>query len=251
MLPRPMKLLLGLFDILGYFTESPPNNAAQKLRYIFGALYIGYFRAFVYDLPSIMNFAEGLNAKMQFAAASFMQTITFVDAFVHRGDQRRLWAYARVASELLHIQSDGYEWNRIVFIFMGLLLVFVVHGLTTTWAQSYTYKVQVLIPMILIRMYHIRIVQFMVAMELVWVNVKQMKGRAMEAVILRGTVKDSLKSVRDIHGMTLRMVDCLNDIFGYSQFAIVMFCFFVLLTDYNWAYLNFIRQIPSERTSKY
>lgn len=240
-----MKLLLNLFDMLGFFTESPPNNVFQKLRYISSIFYVGSFKVFNYNLPTVMNFAEGLNSRVQFAGAIFTQTIMFIDAFVHRSDQRKLWAYAQVASGALHI----HRWKRILFIFSKLLIIFIVHGLSTTWAYSYTYKAQVLIPMILMRMYHIRIIQYMIAMELVCVNIKHMKWRATEAIVLRGTVKESLKGVRDIHGITLNMVDCLNDIFGYSQFQVVVFCFFVLVTDYNWAYLNFIRQIPSERTS--
>lgn len=90
----------------------------------------------------------------------------------------------------------------------------------------------------------------MIHMEIVRVNVKSMQMRAIEAAILQGAAGHALAEIRIIYHMTFEMVDCLNDVFGYSQFETLLFCYFLPLTDLNWAYMSYQRQAPMDRISK-
>lgn len=98
MLPKPIKLLLNLFDALGFITELPPNNFVQKSRYLCGILVIGYF--YVFNFQNMLLLIKGstarLNAIVQLLAGLVTYAVIFVEALANRCAQREFWTSVSV-----------------------------------------------------------------------------------------------------------------------------------------------------------
>lgn len=157
MLPSAIKFLLRLFDLLGFFTESPPNNFLQKLRYMCSVFYISYFKIFNYSLPLQMEFAAELNANMQFYGGLFTQTVIFIDGLVQRQAQRKFWMYFQQFQRLFGVPTNQYRWNRILVKFYMLLLLFILNACSMVQEMPTIFQIQICTAIIATRMYHIRI----------------------------------------------------------------------------------------------
>lgn len=237
MLPTPIKLLLNLFDFFGFFTESSPSNCMQNVRYVCSVLLLIFFKIFNYNVPVSFTFAVRLNTHMQYYGGLFTHTVIYIDGIIHRREQRIFWKYFQKFRDLS--ENNLYKWNSPIIMITSLSIIFLLHMLLSVWDQSSKDQVIIITAVVVTRIYHIRIIQYVTYMEIVRANIEMMRLRTIEATVLRGVVKELLKEVRVIHQMTIVMVDCFNTIFGYSQFEVVLFCFFLLLTDLNWGYLNF------------
>lgn len=252
MLPKPIKLLLNLFDALGFFTELPSNNCVQKSRYLCGILVIGLFYVFNFQniLLLIKRSTARLNATVQLLAGLITYAVIFVDALANRRAQRAFWTYDSVHQRELHREPlKGRKWNGILLKVVILLITFIVNVSVSLQGTSIGFKVRTMPAVIATRMYHIRIIQYMICMEVMRENIRVMRTRAIEAGMLQGVEKQCLVDIRSKHRAILHMADCLNDAFGYSQFQLVVLCYFIPLTDLNWTYISYHLQDFLEKTS--
>lgn len=236
-LSEPIKLLLNIFDVLGFFTELPPNNFLQKLRYACSVFYVGYFISFTYNEPQTMQFSQALNANMQFFSGFFTYTVIFIDAFTHRRVQRRFWTHVQQFYRSLSVSSNQCKWKRIILKILMLLIAFTLNGLAVTWRLSRTSTAQIWTAIIATRMYQVRIMQYMIYMEIVRGNIKRMRTQMTQINNFPTKTKQTLKKIRTIHEMMWHMVNCLNEIFGYSQVLVVLLCYFLALTNLDWMYI--------------
>lgn len=117
-----------------------------------------------------------------------------------------------------------------------LLITFIVNVSVSLKGTSVGFKVRTIPAVIATRMYHIRIIQYMICMEVIRQHIQVMQTRASGAGMLQAVEKQCFVDIRSIHRAILHMADCLNVAFGYSQFQLVVLCYFIPLTDLNWTY---------------
>lgn len=237
MLPKSIIFVLKLFDCLGFFTEWPPTTLLQKMRYICGVIFFGSFKVFNYNIAlSSMGFFDKLNACIQLYGGLFTQNLIFIDAVFHRRNQRAFWTHFQYLIDCFGIEPHFYEYDKVLLKGGHLLILTVTHATISVWDLSAEDKLVFVTVLVAIRVYSIRILQYVIYMEIIRGNLKTMQMHAIEATVLCGTVKESLRKIRCLYSITHDMVDCLNGIFGYSQFQVVLFSYFVLLVDFNWVY---------------
>lgn len=59
-----------------------------------------------------------------------------------------------------------------------------------------------------------------------------------------GTVsRDRLKSIRIHYDLVHELSDCINEVFGWSSIAVVLYLFLNLVTDLNWIYWRIHNEI--------
>lgn len=197
-----------------------------------------------------MDFAEELNANMQFYGGLFTQSVIFVDGLKHRHIQRRFWTHFQQIQKFSDIPTHQYRWNQIFAKFIVFFFVFLVNAYSMVREMPTLFQLQIGSAVIAMRMYHIRIFHYMICSEIVRVNVKCMETRAIEAVILRGAAGRAVAEIRVIHHLTTKMIVCMNDAFGYSQLDTLLFSFFLPLTDLNWAYMRYHNLAPIDKISE-
>lgn len=171
-------------------------------------------------------------------------------AFIYRRAQREFWTCdSQHIRNLCREPLEQGKWNGILLRFMTLLITFIVNVLASLHEASTRDKIRVPAAIIATRLHHIRIIQYMICMEMIRVNLKVIGARAIRAGILQGAIKQCLAEIRSIHHVTLRMNDYMNDEFGYSQLQVVVFCYFIPLTDLNWTYMSFYYRDVSNKIS--
>lgn len=241
MLPILIKLLLYLIDLVGFFNESAPQTILHKFRYACASVSFLFFLSTInyYNWTSTIDLAEQINNYIQVYGGLFTYFLAVIDVITFRRQHRIFWIQFQKSHTLFGQHQTYYKWNQIIFKFIVLFVLYCVNLYLTLTEIPSEYMIETFVVIIVIRVCHIRIIQYLIYVEIIRTNIKEMQLKAIEATILLGVVKELLKEVRAIHQMTIIMVDCLHTIFGYSQFAVVLFCFFQVLTDLNSLYLGF------------
>lgn len=127
----------------------------------------------------------------------------FVDAFMRRREQRMFWAYFREYHEFRTFFTNGIALS----LNIPRCSSFIIHTLLATWKEQATIATAIVV----IRIYHIRIIHYIV--QVIRANIVVMQRRTNEATVLRGVVKKSPQEVLVIHEITIKMVECSNTIF--------------------------------------
>lgn len=245
MLPTPIKILLNLFDMLGVFTEFPPQNCLQKCRYACaGAVFLFVFNATInnYNWYTLLSIADQINSNLQVYGGLLTYSIIVIDAIIYRRKHSKFWLQFQECFTLFKLHQTYYKWNQIILQFVVLFVIFCINVSIALTIISIDDMIELVAVFIVVRMYHIRIIQYVIYVEIIRGNIKMIYLRIIELAVSRGKEIEFLKEIRGIYLNTFDMVDGLNESFGVSQCAVVSFCFFLLLSDTNWSYLHLSEQ---------
>lgn len=246
MLPNHIVTIIKIFDCFGFFTEYKSHIFWKCFRYALSFLFLIYFSSFRYDiliyLPSI-KITEFVNAYLQYFSALFTYHAIFFESFVIRRLQREFWhkKKKKYCQALIEWHSFLYKiLCHISVLSVYVILLFVIFDL-----EQLTFAITVTV---LVRVYQMRIAYYLVYMEVVRIHLKITHVYAKEASILLAAASNGF--IRHIYQETSDMVFCMNQIFGYSQFVVVLYSFFLLLTDFNLYYVSFDEHAWIQKWSK-
>lgn len=251
MLPTPVKLLLNFFDMLGIFTECPPQNYLQKFRYVCAIVVFLLFSNIInyYKWSSSMSLADQINSVMQVYGGLFSYSMILLHSAIYRREHRLFWTLFQEFHTQFGQQPTYYNWNQTIIKFIVLFFIFSINVYIAVLEYPNDYIIELLAIFVVVRIYHIRIIQYLIYMDIIVGNVKMLHLKTIEATVSRGPSKEFLKDIRDIHKKTFDMVDCLNEAFGVSQFVVLLVFFFLHLTDLNWDYLHLSEETMILKTS--
>lgn len=80
--------------------------------------------------------------------------------------------------------------------------------------------------------------------ELKFINIEDISTRSLVYVL-------KLQKFRTNFYFIYEMLEKMNEIFGWSQVAAILFCFYLILSESNWAYIHFPVDSPARKISKY
>lgn len=239
MLPKHIIRIIQWFDCLGFFTEYKSNKWSRKLRYTISCIFLIYFATFNYNLylikyTPIIKIVDLIIAQLQYFGALFTYLIIYIESFIKRNAQRTFWQ--RNAWHDHHIRC---QWEQNLLKFYWCLIVLVVYLVLLSFRVQGEMIVFVVTVTVLTRLYQCRIFYYSIYMEVIRVRLKVIHMYAVAASVLVRVPEGCLKSIRQTYRRTFKSVNCMNEIFGYSQLTVLSYSFFVLLTDCNWCYTHF------------
>lgn len=255
--------ILKVFDVCGFCTSCSILSRKRNCRntiylvHILIALSLTLFKIYlVFNFYSDMAFAEAISEFLQYAVSLSTYWIIIVDSIVHQKQHRHFWAICHRINSKFASQSDlTFLTFRIQFgeYFVAAILTF---GLRC-WIISDAFYIQVEIAFsTLIKLCQVRLFYYLFCLEIVHsqftivenefkVTLRVHRQQRAHSIQIFNISKiesfeqQRLKWVREYFACVYEMSEGLKIFFGWSHVAVVLSCFYIFLTEFNWIYVHY------------
>lgn len=260
MFPRRIIVLLRFFDAWGYCTEFPIAKKYSRATLFIFLLHITLatmsffiFAYLQYWNMTINHYEMHLIVNQVFHFSSILLTYYTIitESYTQRKVQRQFWQFVRQIDDRFHRHKcftvSSYLFECTEFLVVFSLIQIKISGYFATFNGAYRSVYYVLAYIPVVKMYLHRVFYYLFYVELVNFELKAIKDevKAVHDVMrndflwVRGSTDfpiQNIKWARNYYCLIHRLSLCLNSMFGWSQFATILCCFYFLLTDLNWAY---------------
>lgn len=265
MFPKRIFILLKFFDAWGYCTES---SAASKYHHKFvfciysihifiATLLTVYLCEFCYGFLAIhFDMINIVNKLFHYLTTLMTYWLIIIESHSQRKRQKQFWQVFQQIDEKYH-RHTRFILSSYLFKFIEFLIVFsvvqmicaiyfAIHYFDFHNAMYYIY-----IPFynILTKMYQYRVFYYLFYVEVIHFELKAIEKEVKTTYnVLRSDCSclpirtnilvENIKWMRNYYHLVHQLNMYLNSIFGWSQLATILCCFYFILTDLNWAYDN-------------
>lgn len=266
MFSKRITFLLKFFDICGFCTEAPNSKTHQKcdlfifLCHICCAFTLSSFVIKFSMQPIVLNdvLPSVVNTVLQNTGGMFVYWTIMIESYFQRKTQKRFWLqYEKSITFRIHCKSSWLH-NYLIkiiehFIVVIPILVYCMHYFMYFVGNYFFFRLAYFFS-IAINQY--RVFYYMFYLEIVKYELKNIKSKLQQLEVSsknvghdfsnENTIDNDLKSINQYYQVICELKECINQVFGLSNFTTILFCFLLPLTDTNWAYLALFN-----RTVKY
>lgn len=270
MLPSEMVFILNFFDICGFNSGSSKLSETQKIAYLIYFVHISmatiltfYEFCLVDDYYSLLGLSEAISESVQYSTALYTYWLIIFDSIVHRRAHKHFWIVLQridTSFSCQPIRSIRIYIVKIVIFSMKTVLVMVIRltigtmvGLTIDFAYITLFvicEIRIFYYLLCLEVLHfqLKVVENEVKIMMTILNVSNFRKHQSACYSFE---LERLKWIRGYIHCVYKMMDLLNQIFGWSHVAGISFCFYYLLTESNWLYIHFRELSHIHRFRKY
>lgn len=241
--------ILNFFDAFGYCTESSALINYQKIKFliVFGhfvlaVLFTLYQFQIVFEFYPLIGLLAVANELVQYVFGLCTYWLIIFESFLNRQAHRCFWQIVQRthtfhSNQFMHFY--GYLWQLIEFFFITILLYLLMY-----WLSALPQSSSIFVYLVLITMCQIRVFYYLFLLGILNSQLKAIENEIITIKNISQFQRDSkypvslqlkrFKSVADYYQCVIEMTQLLNEIFGWSQIATVLFCFFTFMTNLNW-----------------
>lgn len=188
---------------------------------------------------------EGVNDSIQYFVPLFTYWMTIFDSISQRNTHKHFWKVFQRLSNHCNISLRSYTIKIIEFFAVTLAIT---HALD--WEREFTSFFFMLPYVVVTRMFQIRIFHYLLCLEVIHFQLVTIEGeirtlirysnlRKCHSAMLGGLSIDEIQKLKSIRKSVVNvygMVDCLNQVFGWSHLGAILCAFYLVLTDINWIF---------------
>lgn len=249
MLPSHIVRVLTFFDLWCYNTGASALSNRRKLRVLILFLHIAMAALItvcqfylMIELVQLVGVIRMINETIQYGTAVCTCWLIILDAFLFRNEHRIFWSkLQRIDSNFCKQTSSFCKYLFILIEFFPITISIYVFS---NFLKSFASSEVILAYLAVIVLSNMRIFYYIFCLDTIH---NQLCSVGSELKALKRTLNQKmtrtlhvhnkqLKQIRDFHHCVKEMVDLLNEVFGWSQVAAVLFCFCAIVTDMNWVY---------------
>lgn len=264
MLPKKVLLILYFFDVCGYCTKSTALTKSKIVRKLIFTVHILsatfftlYLARLAFDLYPLIGLGGTINEMLQYIVGLFTYWLIIFDACLHQNKHQHFWQVIEQIDKEFCSRApnvSNYLWYLIEYFSVTILLFTLIYFSKILPQVAFT----ICAFWTLIIICQLRAFYYIFCMEAVIWQLKMieheiivMKHRSLTLancnklthfVTPRTFYTFDFKRFKWINGYydyVIEMTKSLNDVFGWSQVASILFYFYSLATDINWYYINF------------
>lgn len=264
MLQKEIVKILTFFDVWGYCTGFSVLSNSRKGQFILIFVHILFATTFmlceyvvIIELSATMGILDMINEIIQYTAALYTYWLIILDSFLYRQAHKVFWEILQriddcFCSQYIHLRS--YLWCFIEYVLISNILYLLVY-LSNVFAS----KSATIVFVITISIWQIRISYYVLCLNVVNYQLKTIDNEISMMKCMLNVVRERkycrlnvsktstfhlfeskrIKWIQEYYFCVSTMIELLNTIFGWSQAAIILFCFFSFITDLNWFYSIF------------
>lgn len=249
MFSNGIHILLQFFDFFGFYTEIRSlklNSKASGKIFLLHILWaftatviVIIFSMSTIALSGVLPYI--VNNTLQNLFGVFTYWVIIIESFTQRKIQRRFWLiYQRIHFE----QHHKLPYRKSHFKIYLIKLMTYLSAITPINLYLMCYFLSFVDNFFLFRfsyaffvmVYQSRIFYYLFYLELI----------KHELIAIENTLKNDaligdgqMKTIHKHYSQIYELNECVNQIFGWSNFVTILFCFELPLTDANWAYTSF------------
>lgn len=250
--------LLKYFDICGFHTETKIGGKTEFYTFLMHILLACFLTASIilYTMQPVFYESKTIslvNNTVQFSSAVITYWMIIFESYIQRKKQRQFWTiYKRISERNLNHRSPNlriylFKFCEFSIIFSCIQLILMKYFMAYRGHFFYfmfTYFVMV-------KMYQNRIFYYLFYVEIIKCELQHIQYdlKRIVAHSKQNRIKwkmQRFEKIRNYFQSVYQMVQCINQVFGWSQFVTILFCLHLPLTDLNWAYVRLL-----ERTTGY
>lgn len=250
LLPNQILRMLKFFDICGFnsgLTKLTQNKKSIWIIYsvhislaVFFTLFKCYFILIYY--PSL-GVVEKTSKFCEYMVALCSYWLIIFDSISNWREHRKFWDIFQQIHEYYSSQHNFtpriYMFKMIEFFSMTTFLI--IMGLITDDLELFAVVCSYLI---LVKLSQFRIFYYLFCVEILYHQLKSIEKQIEDMMILdsisRCEISKRLKFIRGYFHCIHELSNQLNQIFGWSQVAVILFCFQIFLSDFNDIYFHWI-----------
>lgn len=254
MLPPKIVRILNFFDICGYDTASSTFSCYSKFNdiilcvHILLAVILTTFKYYVWTAYlSSQELLAIISESLQYLAGLLTYWLIIWDSIAHQRAHGQFWSIIQQIDRYYCNQSHFNIRNYMIKFtefFSAVVIIFIVRFATASWYQIlWAY-------LILFLMCNIRNFYYIFCLELVHFQLKIIKK---DLETMRCLLNDSdlkrcqrfysfeFQRLKWLHGYFQcihELLNCLNEIFGWSHVATIFYSFYLVVTGLIWTYIG-------------
>lgn len=261
MFPLPVSCILKMFDVWGFDTGLTSISKNRQicacihfLHIAFAIIFALYKFHLIVELFALIGPLRTINELIQYSIALYSYWLVIFDSIVYRRRHHDFWKIHREFDKYFCSQTMDLQRYLLKFIEFFPINIFLYTMIYAT--NSFPDSNSVFVFLFLITICQLRIFYYLFCVEVVKCHLRRFEnevlglknrlnfGNNMQNIPLRIREQSSLfpfeltrfKWIRNYFHSTHAMMEVLNDTFGWSQVAAVIFCFYSFATDLNWLY---------------
>lgn len=286
MLPRHLSYFLIVFDMFGSnsgLTRLTKNQNTARIIYfvhillvilsinnnyhLYRSFYVKFKIATSFHLNTYVGMV--ISEYLQYSTAFYTYLMVVGDMILHNKLHRRFWKLYQTIEKRFHNQSN-IEFKVFLFKFIEFFLVTII-AMVWILKLGSSYLKLGLVFICLIKACEIRAFYYIFCLEIVYyqfqliekeiLNIKNVfnitdikKCHPMlfaDNSALRSFLSHRLKWIRNYFHCIYVMADHLNIMFGWSNVAVILHCFYLPLADFTWCYVVFSNLNLEAQIGKY
>lgn len=244
-MPKRVEYLLAFFDVFGYNSGSSKLSRSRRTACFIYAVHVLFAVFFtLYKIRLILQLIslpiiELINVILQYSAAIYFYWFIVFDSICYGCEHRNFWKIVEKMTDFNDNQRNiviwNFLWKYLIYLFMTIWS-FVAYALSIDQVSEYIYVYHILIKSCEIRMiYYIFCVEVLCnQLETIHNELKHNKKVRHFWINSNGFQRN-----RESYSSIYEMKNSLNIVFGLSQVAGVSYCFYMVLTVFNWIFTHF------------
>lgn len=254
MFPKRIRYLLKFYDFCGFHTETSKIQQ-QKGRIIF-VIHVLMACLFSYSIVLFLKqpttntdtSLNMVNRTIQYTSALLTYWLVIFESYIQRSYQRQFWCiheqtkkYNSPPRRHRHPNFRNYLFKCIEYLsIFSLIQIFLMFYFKFYVGDFFYFMITYII---LVKMYQNRLFYYLFHLELIKHEMEIVQDELKRIVLiskwnLNDLEKNRFRQLREHYKLVYEMVNCVNEIFGWSQFTTIFYSFDLPLTDLNWAYLR-------------
>lgn len=240
MLSKQIECVLKYFDACGFNSGQSKLSSSQRAVYITNTTHIlmaVFFSLFkirmILKLFSAQKLVLAINFILQYSAALYTYWCIILDSNLQDRKHRHFWKIVHLIDEFYFPQND-FSSTCFILKFFFCFFTSAVAILMVLVLGDPLDKEILFMYIFLIKISEARIFYCILCVEISRFQMKTIDDALTDFC--------QLKSIREYYYCVYEMTNLLNDVFGLSQVAAILFCFYFFLADVNWIYIHFTNQ---------
>lgn len=239
MLPTQIVYFLNFFDIFGYDSGLSILSRHRKLTYLICVLHILVAALFtVYKVHLTLwlyydiGIVEVVNVTMQFSAPTYTYWMIIFDSSLHRREHQRFWNIVQRIDTSYCRQVNAFQ--RFIFKMIAYFSIAISFFLVFQTEDNSNYPGSIFVYLTLITVCQIRIFHYLFCLEVIQFQLKVIEHEWKTLNI--ANCSNEWKRFRGYYATIHELTILLNETFGCSNVAAILFGFYTVLTDVNVIY---------------
>lgn len=253
--------LLKSFDICGFYTEvthlqNPSKRACQIfLLHAFWAFAI-IIMVVMFSMHTSGVLPYMVNVNLQNTCGA-VDSVIIIESFTQRKVQQQFWQiYQCIYFDKPHQKPYfGAFLIKLMTFFTAITPIAFYLVYNSLSVETVVYFWYCFAYFFLFIVYQVRIFYYLFYLELIKYELIAIRNALKDVAFVSGFKRNSspiahhtnerlresnqIKAVYKHYSQICELNDCINQIFGWSNFVTILYCFGLPLTDANWAYTSF------------